>query len=762
MQKPEPQFPPDDRPLTAITPFPPIHPFDASDGGIELDYGRLLRRYGLMALLLVILGGIGGFLSIAVMTPKYEAKALLEVRQQNVLPKTVQEAWAGELEDLFTEAQIAVGHAVLQRVVQRLELENLPAGPRTPDVFSKMRRLLGVVDSAYVPPEFSLDPTDVEHAPRPLAQALQTLKARVVDNTHLIEISCQSTDPQFAAAFVNLVADEYIQQNYQARADNMRVSTQWISSQLKESKEKLLDSENRLDDFNRKSGNLFAARESTLAESKLQELQEKISSAESDLIPKRARYELVRRTSPEALAGLLDDAGLHNYELRLNDLRGQESSLLTTLQPAHPKVQKVKAEIEELEADRRKQINTAVQRITSEYQQAQRELDLLKKAYATATSQVIGQSKTQSQHQALEHETESARTVYQGMLRSANEAAVVASAPLHLIQTIDGAVPPRKPVSPKPPVNVGAGAAGGLALGVGLAWLLEMKDRKLKSPRDASYYLPARRLGAIPSVMGIGIRERLTNPISGQPLGQPEILLRLPEAADSLRPSDLPQAQITESFRLTVASLMRGSEGMRGRSIILVTSPEPREGKTTIAGNLGLALAETGRRVLLVDADFRRPRAHLLFGVDNRNGLVELLEGSAPVESYPKSELGLPTPFPNLSILPNGRQARNIAQQINSPRLLDLLDRLRQEFDFVVIDAPPVLPVADARILGGIADGVVLVLRSGVTDRESALEALECLRTNGAAILGTVLNDWRLSRAEAQKYQYYSSQDSQE
>jgi capsular exopolysaccharide synthesis family protein len=191
--------------------------------------------------------------------------------------------------------------------------------------------------------------------------------------------------------------------------------------------------------------------------------------------------------------------------------------------------------------------------------------------------------------------------------------------------------------------------------------------------------------------------------------------------------------------------------------VILVTSPGPGEGKTTIASNLAIALAEIGRRVLVIDADFRRPRVHKFFGVVNTWGLTDLLTDQTPIAAYPKEVFGLRTAIPRLFALPNGGPAENIAQMLYSPRLRELVRRLRTEFDAVMMDVPPLLPVADSRVMSGMADGVVLVLRSGVTEKESAIEALDQLRTDGIVVLGTVLNDWKPSKSEIKARYYYSN-----
>jgi capsular exopolysaccharide synthesis family protein len=179
----------------------------------------------------------------------------------------------------------------------------------------------------------------------------------------------------------------------------------------------------------------------------------------------------------------------------------------------------------------------------------------------------------------------------------------------------------------------------------------------------------------------------------------------------------------------------------RAPRVILVTSPSPREGKSTIVTNLGVALAEIKQRVLVIDADLRRPRIHTIFNQANTWGLVDLLSDSTPCAQYSVDALGRQTHIPGLFTLPSGPVTVDGARLLYSPRMTELLERLRGEFDAVLIDTPPVLSVPDARILSRLVDAVLIVFRAGQTQREAANMALSMFEADGAPVLGTVLND---------------------
>jgi polysaccharide biosynthesis transport protein len=199
---------------------------------------------------------------------------------------------------------------------------------------------------------------------------------------------------------------------------------------------------------------------------------------------------------------------------------------------------------------------------------------------------------------------------------------------------------------------------------------------------------------------------------------------------------------LAEAFRATLTSILSSEQNGHGRQVILITSPSPQEGKSTVTTNLAIALAEIQRRVLLIDADMRRPRLHTVFNHANTSGLSDLLREKTRCDDYPAESLGRKTQIPRLFLLPSGPGCVNVSRLFYSQRMVELAARLRNEFDTILIDTPPVLHVADARILSRFADAIVLVFRAGRTTREAAATAVNIFEADGVPILGTVLNDW--------------------
>jgi capsular exopolysaccharide synthesis family protein len=311
-------------------------------------------------------------------------------------------------------------------------------------------------------------------------------------------------------------------------------------------------------------------------------------------------------------------------------------------------------------------------------------------------------------------------------------------------RVVDRARVPRNPSAPNVTRNLGVGLFAGLLLGVALVLLRERTDASIRVPGTLPLYGKVRELGVIPSSgadaeVAARTRHRILGPLAGA--------RALTASGRGIAPVELATwnrkgSPLAESFRATLTSILMSAHDGQDRRVLLVTSPLPREGKSTLVTNLAVALAEMHQRVLVIDADLRRPRVHAIFGQSNTWGLSDLLADETPCADYPADALARTTEVPGLFSIPSGLGGADAIQALYSSRMAELLDRLRQEFDAILIDTPPVLTVADARILSRLADGVVLVVRAGQTQRDSATMAMNMFEADGIQVLGTVLNDW--------------------
>jgi len=594
-----------------------------------------------------------------------------------------------------------------------------------------------------------------------LNSAFASFDARPVNGTRLIELSCDSTSPQMASEFINAMATEFVEETARSRSQNSQKTNDWLSAQIEETKIKLQEAEGRLQEYAKNSGNLFAGQDGTLDDSKLKQLQEELAGIQADRIAKQARYEMASKSAPGSLPEVLDNDALRSYQTEIAELRRQKALLETTLTPTNPKVQKVSAQLGVLEESLRKETADTLGRIRTDYESAQRREKLLASAYAAQSQRVGSIAGKSAEYNSLKREVDTAQQMYQSLLVQASQAEVNSSLPINPVRLVEPSTPPAKPYKPRPILNISFGVIAGFFLTGGIVFLGEKLDQSLRHPRATRRMFSAPQLGVIPSNVlreSTGILRRKRGNSSKSVLGDvPPVTTETNGALTSWQGGG---SIVAESFRATLASMMRGANTGQTAKVILITSPGPAEGKTTIASNLAIALAETGRRVLLIDGDFRRPRLHTVFGVSNERGLVDLLGDKAPIANHVVEGLIAQTHIAGLSLLPNRPTLTNVSRSLYSPHLRTLFESLRKDFEMVLVDTPPLLHLADARLIANLADGIVLVIRSGVTDRDSALEACELIHEDGYPLLGTILNDWKPSKARLKKHYYYDYKDS--
>lgn len=703
-----------------------------------------LKKYVWLLLLMAVVGSGLGFVSVIFGTPMYSSRMLLEI--QPIRSKN-RNGGSDQHDEAVLQTQILMMRSgtFLRKVVNRIQAETLPVAPVRNDFFTKLR--------TKVRKELR-NPTQIME--EGIQTAASNLSVRIVNGTTLLEITTESTHPEVAADFVNMVGSEFIDQNLLSRSSDAQQAGRWLAAQVDETKLKLKEAEDKLQAFVRSSGNLFAAQETTLADSSLRQFQQELAQAKAERIDKQSRYDGIIKADPGKVLDLLPDQTLQKQRSNLQELRQQRNLLTMKYTPNHYKVAAIDLQIRDIEVALNKESEAAIDRLKTDYESSLRRERLLLGAHSGAAGQVNAQAGKASEYAALRREVEMLRQAYSQILMQASETAIRDAMPQNNMRPVDMATPANEPLRPKPPLNIAMGAFLGLALAGGFGFLRERMDRSVKRPGSARELLNVRELGAIPGIdtaepMPRNFRVRIL--LKGRSLKEKALRIA------SLRKKELVGWQqksfFAESFRHVVASLLREDEYTKAPQVAIITSPNPSEGKTMVSSNLGICLAETGRKVLVIDADFRRPRIHSIFGLSNEIGLGQVLTDWPEMEE--KEDLpGIhATEYPGLSVFVNGGEVEDLSRVLHSKRFEKVLSRLRKEYDIILIDAPPILQIADTRVIDHLADGVMLVLRSGVTDRKRALEAYRCLHEDGANIIGTILNDWQPARKRTDEYYGY-------
>ena len=718
------------------------------------DYCATIRRWKLLMVIGGVLGAMVAFVVLVLERPVYQALTTIEIQGFNeafmgmaaVDPQAGSGAYATTPANINTQIRIIESLSIRGPVMDRLRRELSPVAPPVHGMLAPFRAKL------------RRRPDDpIVEMRAGLLMAASTLNARVVLNTRIIQITADSTAPDIAAKFVNAVASEYVAQNSEQRAITSQRTSQWLETQIEETRAKLDQAEAKLQAFSRRSGLTYAGKDNeSLAGSKLRELQGSLAEIQSDRIRTQARYEQLKSSPPDQLPAAVEDQAFREFESKLADLKQQLAQLSLTLTPAHYKVQKVKQQISDLTAAMESEKQTVLERTRMEYEGALRREQLLTKAYQQQSGAVSAQADKASEYEVLKREVDLYQQSLNMMLQHANQAAVVSAAPANNVRVIDPANPPSLPYSPNGVMYETYGVAGGVAAAIALALLIEgiakwRRSVTFGTPGYSSRLLNVPELGVIPS---LAVQRRL----EGTPAGRR--WLPLPSRGEKeerqLVISTERPSLVAESFRLTLTSILLMSRRGTHPKTIVITSPGPGEGKTTVVSNMAIATAETGRSVLVIDADVRKPRIHSIFGVDDAVGFVDAIALAKTNGGAETAPIVTESSIPGVFVMAAGScGGSKLSQIFHSAGIPALLTWLAGQFDVILIDTPPMLQFSDARLMARHADGVILVVRSGVTGRESAIAAREQLAQDQIEVLGTVLNDWDAKGGDARAFKAY-------
>ncbi len=716
---------------------------ESDDLGLLLEYWRILWRHKLTVCLSLVLGVLISFIVSLFWPPLYRARATVEMQG-------VQEPFAGGLLStsdpwVQTQVDLLLGQTLRLRVPAKMKGSMNVINQEAPNPLGPLRSAIGLSP-----------PAGEEGWQKALSEAYQSLDVVPSKQSHVLELTCESTHPQVAADFVNVLAEEYIAMNMEERWETYQNTGKWLTLAQDQLKEKLEKSEKELVEFARKTGVMFTSDSQNVAEEKLKLQQAELSKARTERIAKQSVYESSLSSPTESLPEVLDYGPMASYQVKLAELRQQLAELSVSLTPAHYRVKRLQAQIDELQAAQERERTNIIKRIRIEYEAALRREKQLEADYSAQSRLVASQAELLIHYNILKREVDTGRELYQTTLQKGKEASIASALRASNLRIVDRALPPRRPYRPNLLLNSVVGVFGGLCCGVLLVIVRARSDSSVQVPGTMPQLLNLRELGVIPSAKVDPEARSLTprNPpllTKGSATGRSVAVStrgagrngngKTPELL-GLVTWTRKISVISEAFRTAMTSILfSGDKDTRPRVLVL-TSPSPQEGKSTIISNLAIAFSEIGQRVLLIDGDMRLPKLHTVFDMVNTWGLSDALFENTPIEEYSAESLVQKTRIPGLFIMTSGPARANIASLLYSERLNELLLRFRREFDLVLIDSPPVLSVPDSRILGQCSDAVVLVLRAGRTSRDSALAAARFFEEDGTTVLGTILNDW--------------------
>jgi capsular exopolysaccharide synthesis family protein len=713
-------------PLRSIGSYDEIHAGSVVERTL-LDYLSVvwLHKWVLSGILFV--GAVGGYLAGLPQIPMFRSSTLLEIQEPNAAflnMREIEPTTATPLPGSYlnTQVQVLRSKTLRSQVAERLAASQFRHGTQPA---GKLNALLNRFQLPAVLPEAT--------SANAIQTANSTLSIRVVGDTQLLEISCESTNPDTAAGFVNGLVSEYIAHQLDSRSASSEQTRNWLDNQIADLRKKLHDSEEAVLRYARDSALMIAGGTSNLGEERLRSLQQDLSAAQSDLIVKKSRQQVARTVPVDSLPEVMNDADLRANQARLAEVRSQKAALEATLTPEHYKVVALQNQIDEIEAVLNRTRQNILRRINNEHESAKVREQAIEAAYSRQAAVLATQQASMAEYNMLRRDVDSNRLLLDSLLQKVKTARIAAGLRASNVHVLDAAVPANRPHKPNVQRNVLTGLGVSLVLGIVFIVVSDQRNRKVRAPGEVSRISDVPELGVVPSLES---RHYVTGSTQEQDLlgdnGENKSVELMTWA---MKPS-----LQAEAVRAVIASILAARERVR---TLAVTSPHGREGKTVISCNLAIAFTETHRRVLLVDADLRQPRLHSIFDLPNTFGLSDILSGKHDIRAHPLNSLVRQTAIEGLHVLPSGPGSPHITRLLYSPRAAELFRRLQESFDMIVIDTPPALLLADARVLARRSDGVVLVFRAGQTSMQSAHELLCQMERDRTPVLGTILNDWK-------------------
>ena len=682
----------------------------------------VIRKRKWLIIIAGLLGFAYGYYKASTQPRLYVAYGDIEIRSGAASEYRVNATpLAEDTYDIPTQSAILKSDTLLLNVARDLDLPNNPdfTGARTPG------------------PHVSVDDPGVRAS---MLGALQAdISVEAMPKTDIVRISCSTLDPKLSADIVNKLIWEYRQNSFESRYNATKTVSNWLSTQLDDLKQQVQTSQERMIDLGKRLGVLGFDTSHNEITSGIDDLTRAASQAQINRIVVESRYRVLAGMEASALDASVGsvsgqaDSGLSSLRSQRESLRAQLAGLDVTLGPKNPSEKALRAQLATLD----QQISDEQNRVLIQA----REGLVAARANETQTRDALESAKSNAyklrddlvEYTIRQREYESERTLYEGLLQRLRTAGVQAGLESQEIDIVDDAVPPVGPsLQPKGTMLiVNTITFAGIALI--LAFILESLDTSLSSVAEIE------EISGLPSLALIPKARRPADPSSQTPAQRNLLVLTSPKS------------QFAESFRALRTSLLLSVAG-REPQIILLTSATPSEGKTTASLNLAAVLAQRDVRVLLIDADLRRPTVHHRFGLNGKVGLTSVLTGSLALTEAVQTIPDLPT----LDVLASGPIPPFPTEMLSSDAMRRLLQEARGIYTHIVLDSPPLLSVTDSVVLAREADAVVLIVRHGKSTKHAVRRARDLLLRSGAKLSGIALNAVDLTSPEYYSYYGYS------
>jgi capsular exopolysaccharide synthesis family protein len=672
------------------------------------------------------------------MNPIFRSTATIQINKENPQVVDFKEIFSVntmEMDYYQTQYRILESRTLAKRVIHSLKLPEHPEFlPKPQTAYQEWKgKILAFFSGFFSSSKKEASPSETRKEILLINEFLSRLKIEPIRNSRLVKIHFNSNYPELSAQVANTVATTYMQQNLEIRFITTEKAKEWLTGQLQDLKGKVERADEDLQIFGSKHGIISLDEKENVIMHRLTELNEALIKAESDRIAKEAIYRQIKGGNIDSLPPILENKLISDLKQAYIQLEAQYVKQLETFKGDHPEMARLKKQMEILKSRLDGEISKIAAGIKNDYESGLKRERLLRQAFEQQKKKAMQMKEKAIQYNILKREADTNRDLYKGLLQRMKEAGISAGITASNIQLVDEAELPIKTYKPNKGLNLILALIVGLFLGVGLAFFFEYLDNSVKTPEDVEQLVRLPFFGLVPQISHE--RRRRVDKENSCPV--------------ELITFGHPKSMLSEAYRNIRTSILLSFCGKPPKKIA-ISSPNPAEGKTTTTINTAIALSQTGARVLIIEADLRKPRIHRIFEQENGMGLSNFLSGNAELDSIIRQ-----TEIPNLFYILSGPLPPNPSELLGSSLFKSMVESLGERFDHIVIDAPPILGFADSTVLSTCVDGTILVVQAGKTPRETLLRAKDVLSQVNARILGVVINRVNIRRGGYDGYGYY-------
>ena len=609
----------------------------------------------------------------------------------------------------------------------------------------------------------ALNLKDQQGKPLNVRDLTKALKVDGAKGTDVLQISYADNNPQLAAKVVNKVMEAYIRNNIEANRAEAVSARKFIMQQIPTTEESVRRAESALRRFKENNKIISLQEEATAAVNEISHLEQLLSQAQAQLVDATARSQKLQKQAAVdsrqlASTSLSQVPGVEQVLAQLQDAQSQLAIAQSLYQPGHPTVINLEEKVAALNSllqQRREQVigknqqipkgnlqmGSLRQKLIEDFARSEADrvglegqITTLSNKWSAYKERANALPRLEQAQRELERKLKASQTTYESLLTKLQEVQVAENQNIGNARVISPALIPDQPVDSRKKLIIAGGGVLGILLGLITAFSIDLIDRSVKTVKEARELFQYTLLGVIPSVSRNSKKSSYFQGVD-QPI-------------HGLIGRDMPQFPVGDAYQMLQANLKFLSSDKQIKTLV-VTSSVSKEGKSEVAANLAIAMAQVGRRVLLVDANMRHPLQQHIWGMTNAGGLSNVLVNALAIDAV------LQEVMPNLYVIPSGVVPPNPVALLDSKSMAVLVDSFAEEYDFVIFDTPPLVGTADAAVLGKLTDGILLVVRPGFVDSASANAAKEFLKQSGQQVLGIVINGVDVKR-EPDSYFYYT------